>query len=89
MFVSVWQGAVVIKTYSGKCTVTIGPEKKTRYVFVDQSGSCTTLRTDPEGLRSGKDILSADGAGKVMTPGDSEPMIEDNQRLDGQGNRRP
>jgi hypothetical protein len=74
MYVGTWQGAISVRSHSGKCNIELGDGFNDRFVFVDPQGKCHVLKQIPKVFRDGHS--SKTNSNNTQQPYEIEPLLE-------------
>lgn len=78
MYVGTWQGAVWIRSYSGRCDIELGDGFKDDFVYVNAQGSCQVLNQIPNVFRDGHSSKTSPSS--IQPEYQIEPLLEDPQQ---------
>jgi hypothetical protein len=78
MYVGTWQGAIWIRSHSGRCDIELGDGFKDRFVYINPEGVCQVLKQIPNVFRDGHSSKTSPSS--IQPAYQIEPLLEDPQQ---------
>ena len=79
MYVAAWKGDIDVRSYSGKCDITLGDHTKHRFALVDNVGVCKLLVNVPVVFREGYSSTAGTSLNQIRNS--ITPLLDNPQKL--------